>query len=376
MSRQRESVSTGPQSTMEIIGKPPAPKRGATFADVPVGAAFVREGQKYRGALVRLEVFSVPGGYLRNAVEVRTGELLWVPPGAPVTLLAQPTPVEPEPDPSVTTYGELEPGETFSFRVAPEGLCQRTDEGHVYEGTAVTGIDPKMPVLPVPASLVVHEKPGKWVSEDGHFLHHGSAFKLTVETATAMARQLVALLAQHDAKPDTPAEELVDGGDGQGWCPVCETEQEGHPCLHPKSEVEAKKPNTPAEPADRRVAECWRDLAGPARGLVLIGGAVMLSTPDDSGIWRYSRGSTVSECRPYADFLPDPDAPTNWGMWATWSADHAPGVEIPPFKRGFAKELLRRVQASFLENGRSWELPPSALSWVAGPKQKTTDADG
>ena len=184
--------------TVNVIGKPPAPKRGATFADVPRGDLFGhRSGSTYRKRDAS------------SAISTVSGITVSFEPGVPVTLLTQPTPVEPEPDPAVVACGELPPGSLFTHHLDADpgnDIWMRGDERdmHTRDGR-LSETGEETPVRRVPASLVVHEEPGKWVSEDGHFLHHGSAFKLTVETATAMARQLVGWLAREAAKPKPPS---------------------------------------------------------------------------------------------------------------------------------------------------------------------------
>ncbi|MEL6705728.1 MAG: hypothetical protein AAFP15_15790 [Bacteroidota bacterium] len=200
-----------------IIGTPPEPKRGATFADVPEDNVFFRAGHRW----VRLRSWLNLCGATRNARKLSgLPDTAWFDPDEPVTLLTQPTPVEPEPDAAVTTYGELKPDEVFALRVTPGSLCWRTDDGHVYGGCAVTGMDPQMPVRRVPASLVVHEEPGsanEWPSV-GQLLPDSDVVQLLLPEgvmgmprarAEALCSQLawtLHALAQRDAKPDTPAE--------------------------------------------------------------------------------------------------------------------------------------------------------------------------
>ncbi len=173
---------------MNIIGTPPKPRAGATYTVIeePMG----RPSLPWR---VRTPGGNLLPGYAQKHQAQRCADLL--------NEASQRTP---EPDPAVCTYGELEPGERFAFAVTPECFCQRTDEGHVYGGYAVTGVDPKMPVRRVPASVVVHEEPGTHVRPDhrGHdvFVNGGPC---SFDDLQHIVQQGAALLAQQDVAPES-----------------------------------------------------------------------------------------------------------------------------------------------------------------------------
>ena len=104
-----------------IIGKPPTPRTGHTFADVSAGTIGRVDGvdgivRAPRDTARYLEPFDSSLPDLAPA------------PTAAFTRLAL-TPVEPESDPAVTTYGELEPGRFFHFTNAHGApfdlLCMR-----------------------------------------------------------------------------------------------------------------------------------------------------------------------------------------------------------------------------------------------------------
>lgn len=296
-----------------IIGKPPAPKRGATFADVPEEGVFLWAGHRW----VRLAPGRDLNGVQRNARRIsRHGDLTWFDDGEPVTLLDV-TPRDPEPDPAVTTYGELEPGGRYlnlDSSYECDILLAKTPRGPVGVDGRNRPMPPaSLPVRRVPTSVVVHEEPGSYVERS---LGSAQVFRVLCPAEnrhiTVLDRELqrivqqgAALLAQQDAKPKAvladaqlgpapgwvvvegehggwdcvdqtgavcfshehrntaarwtheascPVDGLVDGGDGHGHCPVCDSEQEGYPCLHPASEVAATK-GPEADPLVQRLAK-------------------------------------------------------------------------------------------------------------------------
>ena len=102
--------------TTHIIGKPPAPKGGATFGDVPDTKDRDSLCLRRDGCLIaRIEeraAVNAPGVHV-NARHIPSGAEFWLDYDEPVTLLSV-QPRDPEPDPAVTTYGEPEPGEFFA----------------------------------------------------------------------------------------------------------------------------------------------------------------------------------------------------------------------------------------------------------------------
>ena len=89
---------------MSIIGKPPAP-RGHTFADVPCDRYF-RSGDGEEWLKVSDSTVGEKDGTARSCNDGTMDDFTDGEPVVPLTL----TPVEPEPDPAVTTDGGLLPG--------------------------------------------------------------------------------------------------------------------------------------------------------------------------------------------------------------------------------------------------------------------------
>lgn len=137
------------------------------------------------------------------------------------------TPRDPEPDPAVTTYGELEPGGI----VESDGdLGIRTWE----DGTSAAFLvdlesgepwQPRNPVRRVSASVVVHEEPGTHVWPDDAdssrvAILEPESGRMSYDRAEAetIIRQLTAWLAQEPASPESgepePAE--LQAGDRIG----------------------------------------------------------------------------------------------------------------------------------------------------------------
>lgn len=104
---RRLRVLDGGAAVTHIIGKPPAPKQGATFADVPI-----RKGRK------SLFVGRSDVAYIRmnrfEAIRCDTFETVeFTRDNEPVTLLDV-TPRDPEPDPAVVEYEGVWRGEFFT----------------------------------------------------------------------------------------------------------------------------------------------------------------------------------------------------------------------------------------------------------------------
>ncbi len=153
-----------------IIGKHPAPKRGVTFADVQRGQSL----EQPPGSGLR---YTLPlAGNASDAVSWTTGATSTFDADAPVVLLRT-EPVDPAPDPGVTTYGELRPGEYFVFpdtptiireRVAIETThrqpkatgCQIVGSHHAAAADSVCHWAADELVRRVTASVVVHKEPG------------------------------------------------------------------------------------------------------------------------------------------------------------------------------------------------------------------------
>ena len=201
--------------TGRIIGAPPA-KRGATFADVPDDGAFSMEDPRDGG-----RVRCIREGDAAVSAEVNDTERFHPEPGEPVVML---TPVEPEPDPAVTTYGELEPGQWGRDGAAV--VC-KADEGEWYvfrpSDGRVCHEDAETPVRRLtPAevaqhfaelaggSFMEHEEPGVRVRalDTGRCLvmrEDGEHVYVSPGELGHIVRQGAALLAQRDAKPEEDA---------------------------------------------------------------------------------------------------------------------------------------------------------------------------
>ena len=193
-----------------IIGTPPAPKRGATFADVPIGSDYECLGVRgHRLSRTRAVLLSGP----RAGQQVTVDELKLA---DSVTLLTQPTPVEPEPDPSVTTYSGLQEGEWFEFPEEPDAVCLRFRTGYVEAGgTAYIGnsIPCSEPVHRVPASLVVHEEPthvrlseGELAVRNGQGQWTRLAREAGVLLLQALVRQGAAILHGQGLEPEVASD--------------------------------------------------------------------------------------------------------------------------------------------------------------------------
>lgn len=123
--------------------------------------------------------------------------------------------------------------------------------------------------------------------------------------------------------------------------------------------------------AKRKLAECWRDLVGWHKGMVNEFGHVCDEAKDS-----YASFSDAPHSAGYgaganaAWVLPDPDALANWGVWAAWAQEHVPGISLPPFKFGFADELLRRVYLELrAEEGPG--APASVQAWWAEQQKES-----
>ncbi len=184
-----------------IIGKPPAPKQGATFADVKPGADFIPGGTaRHMRLLVPLENDD-------NAVNLATLQTCCIADECPVEMLDV-TPRDPEPDPAVTTYGELEPGikGTYAF-VGRDDIWLPSAHGHaptrLRDGVRASHM-PLCKLRRVPTSVVVHEEPGTHVRPHhrGHdaFVNGGPC---SIADLQHIVQQGAALLAQQDAKPES-----------------------------------------------------------------------------------------------------------------------------------------------------------------------------
>ncbi len=176
-----------------IIGTPPKPKGGATFADVIVGGVCELPGNV--GMCWKLSE--------QEARQCRTGARFPVPADRPVVLLDI-TPIDPEPDPAVTTYGELYIGEVFAFADEPQTLLRRTDEGHVYLGCGQHfGQRPdETPVRRVAASVVIHDPSRTLVQVDGDtVLSIGPVH--TLADLPALCSQIADVLAKQAASPES-----------------------------------------------------------------------------------------------------------------------------------------------------------------------------
>ncbi len=235
-----------------IIQSPKPRKRGATFADVPIAA----DKDDMRALFLNGAGCILQRCGKRWAREFGLEQRYEYGLGDQATPLSV-QPIDPKPDPDVCTYGELEPGEWFEWSAGPlalhKGAHLRLESGwlHVRHGVQWAHAEADHPVHPVSASVVEHEEPGgQWVkpAHRGHFAYvNGSPADR--ETLATIVRQGAALLAQQAASSES-GEPLVDGGDGEGYCPVCDTEQEGYPCLHSASEVAAVKMPEPRKQRD------------------------------------------------------------------------------------------------------------------------------
>ncbi len=155
--------------TAPIIGKPPEQKRGAVFGDVPQNTLLIcsLDGSRYE----RVAPFRDATGWL-NARRTRDGAPRHIPEDTPVTPLTV-TPAEPEPDPAVTTYGELAVGDAFvwfaggrvNFKLYQGWACidgARGSDRNELRVRRVSPIEAAAHVLgkDAGASVVVHEEPG------------------------------------------------------------------------------------------------------------------------------------------------------------------------------------------------------------------------
>jgi len=122
------------------------------------------------------------------------------------------TPRDPEPDPAVTTYGELKLG-LNGLHVDPDygELCILTESSPLTIVSLGTGAPkypaPGDPVRRVAASVVVHEEPGTHLraalNGTGVLLVEGPAKIIPWDQLRAIVQQGAALLAQEPASPES-----------------------------------------------------------------------------------------------------------------------------------------------------------------------------
>lgn len=129
--------------------------------------------------------------------------------------------------------------------------------------------------------------------------------------------------------------------------------------------------------AKRKLAECWRDLAGDHEGMVWVN--LVLGIRQVSGSVPEPRDSSC---------LPDPNASPNLGVWLVWVAtkvDPAP-VDLQASEPGwsacirpcatheperFADALLRAYVEWSEEQGSLPDLPPSVQAWWAEQQEES-----
>ena len=213
--------------TARIIGAPPERKRGAVFGDVPVASGPGSLCTMKLGTWYRFEV--------SRARHCLTGEVRSFGLTEPVILLTV-TPAEPEPDPAVTTYGELAEREWFRFVASPaseSGLCRRAGTGYTDEDGVfwrrpdalllvrrVSRAEAAAHIAGPDASVVVHEEPGTHARRSSDptsdlLVITCEVRYLTRDRAEHLCRQLAALLSAPEPTSDADPEPVPDR------CPEC-----------------------------------------------------------------------------------------------------------------------------------------------------------
>jgi hypothetical protein len=118
----------------------------------------------------------------------------------------------------------------------------------------------------------------------------------------------------------------------------------------------------------RMLAAAWRDLAGWSVGMV---GITSVAT---QGCMVVMRGH---EMKVGGFWLPDPDAPANWGVWMEWAAsdgDTTCPVELSLDEDGwscsrgatgwhYGETPAAAVLGAFVLNVSRDGLPPSVIAW-------------
>jgi len=208
-----------------IIGAPPE-KRGATFADIAKTQVFDAKDPSERASdgIVRW----VESRGRARQLNALSADWVKFPADWPVIPLAL-TPVEPEPDPAVTTYGELKPGQWFVvLNVSPqddEGVhqkgwsneCTRLSDGKhgvCHDEIYVRVLSPLevaahiLDAAGVAASVVVHEEPGRFplVTKDGPGFRFMGIYLSDREQFEHALSEAAHVLAQRDASPASEPE--------------------------------------------------------------------------------------------------------------------------------------------------------------------------
>jgi hypothetical protein len=107
------------------------------------------------------------------------------------------------------------------------------------------------------------------------------------------------------------------------------------------------------------LATAWRDLAGGHVGMVTDAGECLVEVASHCADARFE-GPNTGGWR--SDWLPDPDAPANWGVWLAWAQRDRGGTPARVINKTLPYELLRWYVWSTLRAGRH-TLPPSVLAW-------------